>query len=72
MRSVIFARRFKKPRQALVVDLHLKLFVEAIEHLGPDAALEGIGRLGILVTHALGPSRHAVNREDKHLQRLRK
>jgi hypothetical protein len=34
-----------------IVDLHLKLFIKAVEHLGVHAALDGFGRIGIVFTH---------------------
>ena len=55
VRSLIFAGGFNELGQALIVEFHLKLFVEAIEHLGVDASLKGFRRFGILVTHARGP-----------------
>ena len=73
VRSLIFAGGFNELGQALIVELHLKLFVEAIQHLGVDASLKGFRRLRILATHGTRVlSNDTMKREDNKHESLRR
>ena len=68
---MILTDGFEKLGQALIVEFQLKLLVEAIEHLGVDAAPQGRLVFSLLMLAILS---HVpmVHREDNHRLRLRK